>query len=305
MAFASVILFILSISVLIGRSDKYFELASHFLFQYFLASVGCFLICLYVADWLFAGVALMSAAINLSSIAPVYRKRRGAVSVGEKRRLKLALANVDKLNRRHEKLLQWIERNHPDVVVVQEVTEDWAQALKALHPRYSFSEVAPRAEGSGMAIYSRLPFDRTAVRFSEGEDRPSLMIRLIIDGAKVSILSIHPRAPIRRGHFELRNQMLDEAAACLKALPGSKICVGDLNTSIWSPFYRRFIIQTKLINVRLGIGLLPSWPTYLRFSWLMIPLDHCLVSHDIRVIHAQTGERIGSDHLPLFVELEI
>jgi len=41
------------------------------------------------------------------------------------------------------------------------------------------------------------------------------------------------------------------------------------------------------------------------FSLLMIPIDHCMVSSDIRVVSAQTGERIGSDHLPLIVELEM
>jgi endonuclease/exonuclease/phosphatase (EEP) superfamily protein YafD len=38
---------------------------------------------------------------------------------------------------------------------------------------------------------------------------------------------------------------------------------------------------------------------------LMIPIDHCLVSEDIRVINASTAEGIGSDHLPLIVELEL
>ncbi len=41
------------------------------------------------------------------------------------------------------------------------------------------------------------------------------------------------------------------------------------------------------------------------FKWLMMPIDHCLVSSDIRVIGVQTGEDVGSDHLPLLVELEI
>jgi endonuclease/exonuclease/phosphatase (EEP) superfamily protein YafD len=93
--------------------------------------------------------------------------------------------------------------------------------------------------------------------------------------------------------------MLAVAAACLQDLPGPKICIGDLNTSLWSPFYRDFAEQTKLVNVREGIGLLPSWPTFMYFDWLMIPIDHCLVSDGIRMIMAQLGEPIGSDHLPL------
>ena len=99
--------------------------------------------------------------------------------------------------------------------------------------------------------------------------------------------------------------MLAAAADCLRDLPGPKICVGDLNITPWSPYYRSFVERTKLVNARNGFGLLPSWPTFLFFKCLMLPLDHCLVSDDIRVADARTGEPIGSDHLPLIVEIEL
>jgi hypothetical protein len=55
------------------------------------------------------------------------------------------------------------------------------------------------------------------------------------------------------------------AADCLRDLPGAKICVGDLNITSWSPYYRSFFERTKLVSVRKGFGLLPSWPTFLLF----------------------------------------
>jgi endonuclease/exonuclease/phosphatase (EEP) superfamily protein YafD len=99
--------------------------------------------------------------------------------------------------------------------------------------------------------------------------------------------------------------VLAAAATCLQELPDPKICIGDLNTSSWSPFFQDLAEKTNLKNVREGFGLLPSWPTFMGFGWLMIPIDHCLVSSNIRVVKAQTGGRIGSDHLPLIVELEL
>jgi hypothetical protein len=55
--------------------------------------------------------------------------------------------------------------------------------------------------------------------------------------------------------------------------------------------YRSFVERTKLVNVRKGFGLLPSWPTFLFIKWLMLPLDHCLVSDDIRVEDVKTANR--------------
>jgi endonuclease/exonuclease/phosphatase (EEP) superfamily protein YafD len=38
---------------------------------------------------------------------------------------------------------------------------------------------------------------------------------------------------------------------------------------------------------------------------LMIPIDHCLVSPQIRVTGMRTGRAIGSDHLPIIVDMMV
>jgi endonuclease/exonuclease/phosphatase (EEP) superfamily protein YafD len=81
------------------------------------------------------------------------------------------------------------------------------------------------------------------------------------------------------------------------------IIAGDLNLSPWSPYYARLVRETGLADIRKGFGLLPTWPTHLRP--MMIPIDHCLVSPDISVSRVRTGEHIGSDHLPLIVDLMV
>ena len=91
----------------------------------------------------------------------------------------------------------------------------------------------------------------------------------------------------------------------MREMAGPKICVGDLNTTTWSRYFKDFVEQSGMRSVREGFGILASWPTFLRPKWMMIPIDHCFVSDDIRVVNAFVGERIGSDHLPLIVELEL
>ena len=67
--------------------------------------------------------------------------------------------------------------------------------------------------------------------------------------------------------------------------------------------FDRLLKQFGLLNARRGHGLIPSWPTFLPF--LMIPIDHCLVSPDASVVDIDSGPDIGSDHLPIFVKLGI
>ena len=121
----------------------------------------------------------------------------------------------------------------------------------------------------------------------------------------LSVVTVHPRPPLRRHDFRHRNEQLRDAASMVRALPMPKILVGDFNTSPWSPYYTQLIRHTGLVNARQGFGLLPTWPAFLSWPFLMIPIDHCLVSSDIRVIALSTGRNIGSDHLPLIVDMVI
>ena len=49
-------------------------------------------------------------------------------------------------------------------------------------------------------------------------------------------------------------------------------------------------------------GLQPTWSAGLPYL-VWIPIDHFLVGRDVRVLHREVSPRIGSDHLPVLVEL--
>jgi endonuclease/exonuclease/phosphatase (EEP) superfamily protein YafD len=38
---------------------------------------------------------------------------------------------------------------------------------------------------------------------------------------------------------------------------------------------------------------------------LGIPLDHCLVSPELAVVDRRRGPHVGSDHLPLLIEIQL
>ena len=298
---AAVALFVLSCVAALSLRPKYFELTSHFRVHYFIGAIGIGLVCLALGEWACAALSLACALLNLPAFAPLWKTPRPAR--GDGRRIKLMLMNVYRLNRRYSRCVDCVRRHRPDVVVMQELNEEWARELACLREEYPFADVKAMSDGSGIALYSRLPFQSSPLVLPEGDARPGILAN-ISDG-DVTILSIHPRAPIRPGHFELRNKMLGAGAAVIRELAGPKICIGDLNTTMWSRYFRDFVEQSGLASVREGFGVLPTWPTFMGPNWMMLPIDHCLVSADIRVVTVSVGDRIGSDHLPLIVELEL
>ena len=89
----------------------------------------------------------------------------------------------------------------------------------------------------------------------------------------------------------------------IKLLPNPKIVVGDLNVTMWSPYFTELLEESNLLNARKGYGVVASWPT--QFPPLMIPIDHCLTSPDIQVKEIRLLGNIGSDHLPIMLRLVI
>jgi len=286
----------------LAPSRKFSELLSHFKLQYAMTSIFLLPLSWVTAKYWSAGGAILALLINARAIVPFYFA--GMIRRSGRRRLQIALANINHANSDCARFASWAKAQPSVILVVQEVNERWANALKELDHEYPFSIVLPRDAGSGIALYSRKPIDSNSIELGEGDARPGIHASLKINDTKINIVTFHPRAPVRRGHFALRNQMLACAATCLLELPNPKICIGDFNMSPWSHYYRNFLRQAQLKDARNGRGLLATWPTFLLFRWLMIPIDHCLVSKEIRVLKIKTGPRIGSDHLPLIVDLK-
>ena len=111
--------------------------------------------------------------------------------------------------------------------------------------------------------------------------------------------SRHKLQEFSSGQF-LRNDQLNEITKFTSKITTPIFLLGDLNLTPWSPYFGRFLKETKLHNSARGRGLQPTWPTY--FYPLRIPIDHCLYSPEISVIKRQVCSDIGSDHLPLYVE---
>lgn len=303
---AFILVMLLSLAGRLGAASKYFELASHFKVQYLIAALLCGVIFIATQTWPWVVAALVFIAVEGAALLPYYRAPQPpATRGGERRKLRLLLSNVQCGNRKFSALMELAREERPDVLIVQEVTEEWCCELLALADLYPHRIVVPRACGAGIALLSRVPFNQSEVVFLEDDQRPGIVLRMTVDGRQLSLLTMHTHAPIRRFYFGYRNALLATAAPVVRRLPSPIVLIGDLNISPWSPYFAALLRATNLREARTGFGIMPTWPVWLRLPFLMLPIDHCLVSPDIEVIEMRTGRNVGSDHLPVIVDLAL
>jgi endonuclease/exonuclease/phosphatase (EEP) superfamily protein YafD len=84
-------------------------------------------------------------------------------------------------------------------------------------------------------------------------------------------------------------------------MPEPLLIAGDFNTTPHSPHFTDLINRSGLRSAALGRHWAPTWPTF--FMPAGIQIDHVLVSDGVAVKRFETGPAVGSDHLPIIVDL--
>ena len=292
--------------------NLYLELLSHFQVQYFIVgSLIIFFLGLTRRPKLFV-VGLFLIALNSPKILPWYLQSFNLFSRSENH-LKVLVANVNTRNKNYDQVLSLVREEAPDLAIFIEVDEIWVQQLNSLKDilPYDFGKANPY--DSGLIVYSSQPLINPKLSFWGTEERASVVGTVTVNEQLVDLVATHPPPPIKLSLFNIRNRQLDEISQYVQNLSHPVLLVGDLNITMWSPYYQRLEKKTGLKNARMGWGILPSWPTKSDLSplpsWasklLSIPIDHCLISKEFQVVDTYTGSDIGSDHLPLITKLRI
>jgi endonuclease/exonuclease/phosphatase (EEP) superfamily protein YafD len=224
-------------------------------------------------------------------------------------RIRVLTFNINVANERWDDIADAVRKNNPDVATIIETS---AVAKAELEQR--FATLYPyvyRTSGGGIAIFSRFPLLAPQTKtFANGS---VLTTTLQVDQTKVELVAVHPIVPIKPGLFKRRNALLAELTPYVKQQTKPLIFLGDFNLTPWSPYYMRLVSQTNLHNTRLGFGIEPSWieaATHVHHpKWLTalvkIPIDHILVSKDIKVLNCTTQKAANSDHRMLWSDLII
>jgi endonuclease/exonuclease/phosphatase (EEP) superfamily protein YafD len=187
----------------------FLELFSHFRVQYFFGLIVCAAVaCRGNRTWSAAFVG--GAVANLFSIIPFYIGRDINVPIlNGGKPLCAVTANVNQQFGSVARVGKMIAQVDPDILVLQEVSGSWIAELQTFTAKYEHSVVRPRNDGSGMALYSKLPLESSQVeRFGIGYS-PSIIANLRVRGKLLTVLATHPSSPAGQYQSHIRNTQLE------------------------------------------------------------------------------------------------
>ena len=209
--------------------------------------------------------------------------------------------NVHTENRRFELVEKVIREQSPDIVLLVEVNSEWMQRLAALKAIYPYVCQESREDNTGIALFSKRPFSNPEILYLGSWGAPSVTAEIEIKGRFIRVLGSHPPPPVGSKYTSFRNQQLLEVAAQVRKWGGSIMLLGDLNTTVWSDSFGQLVRESGLCDTGRGQGIQATFPA--KHLPLRIAIDHCLISSDLHVVSRKVGADVGSDHLPLLIEL--
>jgi len=304
---AALLVVLVAVATIAGRLGSWWwllDLASHFAPQLALAAGLAGGLCLWARSRWWAAAAGASLIVNGVVVAPIYIGSAPSSHGGSE--LRLVSFNLNATNPRTDEAIRYLGGTQCDLVLALEVTPEWLRALRTLEPAYRVEIAELRADNFGIALLSRgLPVSARILRAPRG-GVGFVEARVTVGHRDWLILGVHPVPPVGPDLAAERDAALGFIADWAARQPGPVVVLGDLNTTPFSPSFRRLVARGGLVSSQAGYGLQATWP---QFPWFLaparIPIDHALHSHDVVTRDRSLGPASGSDHLPLAVTLAL
>jgi len=292
-----------SLMPLAARHDWAFDLATHFRLQYIAVDALLVLACALQRKPVRCLALVCCAALSAWPVLPYVGVVPTAVAGAPPSGPPIALLSANVLFKNHSatRLLEIVHDASPDVVLLVEYTPEWADMVGELRAAYPHHFEQPRSDPYGIALFSRYELDDVA-SFALG-DTTAVEASVRTPRGPLAFIGVHLRAPTTPSLQAMRNRQLDELAARVARVNGPLAVMGDFNITPYSPYFQDWLARTGLTDTRRGRTPSPSWPTTLPI--LLIPIDHCAVSHEVTIVAHRGLPAFGSDHYPILAKLAL
>lgn len=237
------------------------------------------------------------AALNAAAVLPLFI---GPAARPQTADVRVMSFNLLSDNTNYDAVIDFIADQSPDVVVLHEASRPWEEALAAADLGYEITRGRTEDLIFGSLVLTRPGSQVQSFGFQVSDPRA---IEVVLPSG-VAVLGIHPLAPFPDDQTERRRFQFEFAGLWAASREGPKVIVGDFNASPWSDPFRRLRTDTGLRNSQAGYGLELSYPADAN-PLLQVSIDHLLHSPDLVVADRRLGPPLGSDHLPLVVDLSL
>jgi endonuclease/exonuclease/phosphatase (EEP) superfamily protein YafD len=228
---------------------------------------------------------------------------------GEK--LRILTANLYVGNPDPRPFVALLTRMQPDIVVTEETGRHFVEAVRG-SGLYPFETEGDLALADDKTVFSRYPirqYDQLADLPGRKVERHAMRLVIETPAGPIVVYAIHPDTPRSVGQWHERNAYFERLAAAIsgEAPDAAVVIAGDWNMPAHSAYFRDFFAMTGYRLARPGPWLpVTRFATRLaRLGYFGSTIDHVAVSPQIRVTGWKRGSDIGSNHLPVIVDLAL
>ena len=251
--------------------------------------------------------SLVYQAARMLPYTSVYRvqSRRSEAEVSDQTSISLMVSNVLQPNEEYQKVIDLVRRYDPDLLLTLESDETWGTELhNALDDDYPYHVDVPLDNLYGMHLFSKKELHNPTVKYRIKDDIPSIEAFVKLgNGREVDLYLLHPMPPSPSEAYASTGRDAELAQVGLEVAESDRttIVAGDMNDVAWSHSSRLFQRLSGLLDPRRGRGLYATFHADYRLArW---PLDHVFHSTDLALVQLERLPHVGSDHFPVFIQL--
>lgn len=281
-------------------------LAEHFRPHLALTSLGVSLFALIGRRWLVAAAGLALVIVNGAPLIPYFGVGDGAAAETGTG-FRIVTYNLHGPNTKPAVLKAFVERTRPDVLLLTELPRDPRALFAALEPIFPHRMDDQGRSPFDVALLSRLRPVGWRVDRSVSTHFPVLAAELCDDRSPETqarcfqIVGLHGARPFGRGRALQSGQFRIAAKMAMEAPTRPTVLLGDLNVTPWSSAFSDLSDRAGLRDSAVGQGLTSTWLS--RWPLFGLRIDHVLVGRRFSVAGHTVGPDLGSDHLPVIVDL--
>jgi endonuclease/exonuclease/phosphatase (EEP) superfamily protein YafD len=239
---------------------------------------------------------------------------------------------LDRENPDLSRAIAYINQSEAHLVSVLELTPNSLPQLQTGLTGYQLIGAEPRWNSHGSAWFMRSPAESThataaaaqppaqrqaprmqalgteVIHLPQDSDRPLLKATVNVGNKTVHLLCFHAIRPQNAGSVAYQRTEFAALAHWSQQMEQQNkrnlIIIGDFNSTPWASPFRDLMQHSTLVNSIADYGWQPTWHSALP-RFLQLPIDHCLHSHSITTFYREIGPDVGSDHVPLRLEVRV